>query len=194
MFVLKKKNTRSADAANHRFFSASVQTTAEVPFLWRILPPRAAAMQLLYVGSSVSESERAARPAAVWRLLAFRLVPPGHRAAVGLPLGLREQGCAQSRDQQHSITQTATSFRHHHQRGPFRVVCVKRRGLGGGVCVGEIFMSGVLTHTHTHPCGCDSVDILSTGLWDGAVQFFSSSFLAPRQTPVSAPPSLTGWV
>lgn len=121
--------------------------------------------------------------AAAVRLLASGLVPSGHRSVVGLPLELREQGCAQGQDQQHSITQTATSFRHHHQRGPFGVLCVS-------VCmrVGGIFMSRAFTHTR--PCGCESTDILSDGLWDGAIQFISSSFLAPNQTPVSAPLSL----
>lgn len=76
-------------------------------------------MKLLHqVGVLLSETEGEAHPAAV-RLLAFRLVPSGQRSAVGLPLGLRAQGCAQGQDQQHSITQTATSFRH--QRGPIGV-------------------------------------------------------------------------
>lgn len=97
--------------------------------------------------SCIRKTDGEAHPAAV-RLLAFRLVPSGQRSAVGLPLGLRAQGCAQGQDQQHSITQTATSFRHHHQRGPFGAVW----GWwwwrwGGGGLLGEIFMSGAFTHT-----------------------------------------------
>lgn len=47
------------------------------------------------------------------------------------------------------------------------------------------------SHTHSKPW--DSVDILNAGLWDGAIKFISSSFLAPNQTPGSAPLSFTGW-
>lgn len=68
----------------------------------------------------------------------------------------------QSRRQRHPFAITI-------REAPFRVGVRGGRGLAGWgrVCVcGEIFMSGAFTRTPMQVC--DSADILSAGLWDGA--------------------------
>ena len=48
--------------------------------------------------------------------------------------------------------------------GGVRVVVVEVGGVGG--CWGRYLWA---ERSHTRPCGCDSADILSAGLWDGAI-------------------------
>lgn len=106
--------------------------------------------------SRVRETEGEAHPAAV-RLLAFRLVPSGQRLSGRPPAWAQSAGMCPG---------PGPAALNHTDSDILSASPSERPLRGWREGWGDIYERSVHTHAHA---GCDSADILSAGLWDGAI-------------------------